>query len=201
MNEQKEPSRAKKSSGLGPLIVLAILAAVGGLFALGIQGNKGLTTGTIQYGGSSQKPWTLDVDHCYTRRDIKPIGVTGGSHASRLFTTEKADPLGLYVIRDVLAGFGYNTVNISRGPNESPTKRDRAKLAMYKGQKWSVQLKVPGAATPIRITPEMCKRFALDSTNEISTTLPRDLDGSVDLECTTPDGVKVIAKIKYDGCP
>lgn len=144
------------------------------------------------------------MDHCYTRRDIKPVGVAAGSsrsYASRLFTTKEADTLGLYVIRDVFASFGDNTVTISRGPNESPAKEDLTELAKFDDKKWSMQLKVPGASAPIRITPDMCKRFALDSTNEISKATPRDRDGSVDLECTTPDGAKVSAKLTYDGCP
>jgi hypothetical protein len=205
MNEAEEPSRGSKRGCLGPLIVLAVLVVVGGIAALGIMASEPKSTaGSIQYGGGSHGPWKIDVDYCYTRRDIVPVGGDDGaftSYASRLFTTKETERHGLYVIRDVRATFGDNTVTISQGPKESPTREDLTELAKFERKMWSVQLSVPGVATPIRITPEMCKRFALDVTSEISRLRPKDHDGSVELDCTTPDGARLIASVKYNGCP
>ena len=204
MKEAKQTPQASKGGATGLIIVLVSLAVVGGIVALTITGDEGKITGAITYRQGSQDPWQIDVDWCNTRSDIEPVGVTGvtiSSYYSRVLSTRQDKAHGLYLLRNTMANLGNDAMAIAQGPNESPTAKDLAWLKAYEQNQWHLQLNVPGAATPIRITPAMCKRFAIAATLNSSRGLPRKMGGSIDIECTTADGAQVLAKVTYNGCP
>jgi len=201
MNAEQEKRKSNKAV---PLIVLGILAGMVGLFALGLEGNKDITTGTIQFNSPSIGEWTSNVDQCHTRHDMLPAGHTPGGTSSfytRALCSKQTPDYGIFMFRDTMANLGDDDIAITSGPHESPTQKDEQELAKYTKNKWFLQIAVPKSQAPIPVAPHQCARFHFDASLDKSRAAPPALGGSLDIDCTLTDGTRIVAKVDYEGCP
>ena len=189
MADAPEQRSSRKSLILVPVVLIGLPL----LFYLAYQLGRAQVSGNLVGTGGPAGAWSVDVDECHTSYDFAPgyKGIQVGASAEPGYY--------LRVLRDVgsklLPG---SSIEITHGPNEVRTDQDDRALARYAADRWVIQLLTPHSATPVRIEPEMCSRFAL--VVDIETTKQRVSSGSVELSCSLPSGGQLTAQVRVDDC-